>query len=153
MNLKHKTFFLNFPFFIGFIPLVDIIGKKRPQRNESNYKTVGAIPCGSIPSEPNILYNFNQVSCNESPSMDIIYSVTSSTSHKNRASVTPSLRDSGTLFRFSLAHSLMNRFYIMLTLSRCFFHKVKYERSLKVTYKHFCVLLGVYVFSFYFETY
>ena len=38
--LKLKLFSYNFPFFIWFIPLVDIIGIK------SKFKKVGAIPCG-----------------------------------------------------------------------------------------------------------
>ena len=45
----HKTllFFYNFPFFILFIQLLDIIGiKPAPGDHESNFKEVGAIPCG-----------------------------------------------------------------------------------------------------------
>ena len=45
----HKTEFVsyNFPFFILFSPLVDIIGiKPAPGDNEFNFKKVIAIPCG-----------------------------------------------------------------------------------------------------------
>ena len=40
-------FFLQFPFYFWFIPLVDIIGRKlAPGDNKFNFKKVGAIPCG-----------------------------------------------------------------------------------------------------------
>ena len=44
----HKThFFLQFPSYMWFIPLVEIIGKKpTPGDHESNIKKVVAIPCG-----------------------------------------------------------------------------------------------------------
>jgi hypothetical protein len=42
-----KLFSYNFSFFIWFIPFVDIIGTKlAPGDHESNFKKVGAIPCG-----------------------------------------------------------------------------------------------------------
>ena len=42
-----KTFSYDFPFFILFILLVDIRGiKPAPGDLESNFKKVGAIPCG-----------------------------------------------------------------------------------------------------------
>ena len=44
---KIKLFSCNFPFFILFIPLIDIIGiKPAPGNHESNFKKVGAILCG-----------------------------------------------------------------------------------------------------------
>ena len=53
--IKLNLFFYNFPFFIRFIPLVDIIGiKPASGDHESNFKKVVAIPCtvDAIPSEP-----------------------------------------------------------------------------------------------------
>ena len=43
--IKLKLFSYNFPFFVCFVPLVDIIGiKPAPDDHESNFKKVGAIP-------------------------------------------------------------------------------------------------------------
>ena len=47
MYVKNLTFSYNFPFFIWFIPLVDIIGiKPAPGDREPNFKKVVAIPRG-----------------------------------------------------------------------------------------------------------
>jgi hypothetical protein len=56
------TFTYNFPFFIWFIPLVDIIGiKPAPDDHESYFKKVGAIPSES-PSYHNDISEKNHLS-------------------------------------------------------------------------------------------
>ena len=45
--IKLKLFSYNFSFFIWFTPLMDMIGiKPNPSDHKSNFKKVGAIPCG-----------------------------------------------------------------------------------------------------------
>ena len=63
-KIMHKTHFFscNFPFFIWYIPFVDIIGiKPAHSDHKSDFKDVGAIPCGCI-TKWTLEYNTIEVS-------------------------------------------------------------------------------------------